>query len=213
VRIKSVKSDYMAAEEARLAATVPGWDEMAMGERTRRLTASTVDYYLSFPFEPAIFANALVYSWGRFLLSSGSGYINFRLGISEVPEERGAAFYAVYGLTHLFTFATRLLGVLGLLWLLRRRAYADSLILIVPTLFVMLTTFMVGLPRYRAAVEPEFAIFAALGLLWLFELYRRRLTKPHDEQRSPLGHLVTGPKPRPGRPTSGAFVDDRYINR
>lgn len=174
--VMSAKIDYMVAEQARMVSTVPGWDEMGEGERTRILTASTLDHFLSFPFEPDIFAKALVYSWGRFLLSSGSGYINARLGISELPEDRGALFYAVYGLTHLITFSMRILGVLGLVWLVRRRAFPELMIVVVPIALVLLTTFMVGRPRYTAAVEAELAVLAALGLFWLVDRYRRRKT-------------------------------------
>ena len=170
----SAKTDYLAAEEARLAATVPGWDQMDRGERTLVRTASTLDYFLSFPFEPDVFAKALSYSWGRFLFSSGSGYVNARLGISELQADRGVAFYSIYGLTHLFTFSVRLLALLGIVWLVRRRGFAETLILIVPIVLVLLTTFMVGRPRYTAAVESQFAVLAALGVAWLVDRHQRR---------------------------------------
>jgi len=56
--------------------------------------------------------------------------------------------------------------------ILRGRAYPEILILAAPIILVLLTTFMVCRPRYTAAVEPELAVFAALGVLWLADRYR-----------------------------------------
>ena len=51
--------------------------------------------------------------------------------------------------------------------LARDQRYSEILILTVPILLIMSTTFMVGLPRYRVAIEPELAIMAVLGLTWI----------------------------------------------
>lgn len=168
------KLERMRIEDAHLAETVPNWESLSVGEKGRHRSRVAVDYVLSMPFEASQLAAALMHSWKRFLLSGGSGDINFRLGISEKSGERGVAFYASYAISHLYTFPARFLGLLGLIWLLRRRDYATALTLCVPILAVMATTVLVGLPRYRAAVEGPLAVLAVFGLILLVDLLRSR---------------------------------------
>ena len=173
-RNKKVKMDRYEIEEKKLSSTIPKWNELSEGKKERLRAKETLNYYLEFPFDKFNFFRALAVSWGRFIFSSGSGYINTRLGISEDINSRGTAFNAVYYLSHLYTIITQIFGLVGLIFLIRQQMYSQFLLIVSPIFFIMVTTLMVGLPRYRASVEPEFAVLAAIGLCIFFNLFRSK---------------------------------------
>ncbi len=170
--LKKPKRDYWAWETQVLSERHADWQAMSPPQQAKLRRQHILDYYRSFPFETAVFATALAYSWSRFLTSGGEGELHRLLGLEMRSESRPLAFYATKAVALGYAVVLRLLGLLGLIELVRRREY--GLLVLSGGLIVlfMAGTFLVGQPRYRLPVESPLMLFALFGLAFCAERIR-----------------------------------------
>jgi len=161
------ESKFRAFEETTLQTQYPDWASKSIVERGLIRRSFVVDYYLSFPFRTSEFFLALVKSWGTFLAGGGEGMAHRLLGMEFQPEKSPTVFYTTKGFAVGFAIVLRLVGIIGVIAMIMRGHYALLLLTVGLVTVYVLGPFLVGQPRYRVPVEPELAIFAVYGIVFL----------------------------------------------
>jgi 4-amino-4-deoxy-L-arabinose transferase-like glycosyltransferase len=172
-QVQSVKPAFYDREEAELAAKVEGWSGLSEQERHVHRLAYIRAYYMSGEIPLRVFAEALVWSWARTLLSPGSNWA-YATATGTNPDSAGEPPRWLVAILLAFTVAARLLGAMGLVELLRTRRY-DLLVSCAGLVAYFLAAHLFyGQSRYRVPIEPELAVFAALGWALCWDAWRRR---------------------------------------
>ncbi len=172
--IPQVKKDYRAAETEHLSQRHANWEALTSGQQDELRLQRILEYYKSFPFEAGVFATALAYSWGRFLVAGGAGEIHRLFGLEYKSEAHPTAFYGSKTAALICSVLLRLLGILGFIVLLRRREFGLLLLCSGLIAMFMAGTFLVGTPRYRVSIEPQLMLFAVFGVAYLTTLFQGR---------------------------------------
>ena len=149
------------------------WDSLEVAHQEMLLRDHAIAYFKTFPFEPSTMAVALAWSWIRFLVAGGEGELHRLLGLEGRAAEQPLAFYLVKAVALGTAVLLRLLGILGLIELLRRREWGVLLLCTGLILLFMAGTFLVGQPRYRVPVEAPLVVLATFGIAMLMDRLRR----------------------------------------
>ncbi len=182
--VHQVKVDFSRRETAALRARHAGWDKLPIVEQDVLRRDYIFAYYRSFPFEATVFLKALAYSWGRFLTSGGEGEIHRLLGLEGQADSRALAFYSVKGVALGYALVLRLIGLIGLIEMVRRGHWELLLLCGGLVLLFMAGTALVGQPRYRLSVEPQLMIFATFGLVFCVATVRDWRRSRYSEQET-----------------------------
>ena len=76
------------------------------------------------------------------------------------------------------SLSLRLLGILGLIELVRRKEYGLLLLLVSLAAYVAAAHLTVGRPRFRVPIEAPLALLALYGVAWLREYFPLRSLRP-----------------------------------
>ena len=164
---EAAETQFRAQQMARLEAANPDWETLGEVARSKLQRDDLIAYYLSMPFGVAAFAREVALSWGRFFAAGGEGEFHRLLGIEDQPEQTPVLFHTVKFAALGFALALRLLGIAGVFEMIRRGHYGVLVLtagLVTPYL---LSTFLVGQPRYRVPVESALVVMAVYGLALL----------------------------------------------
>ena len=148
------------------------WDTLSRVRHGQIEREYLVDYYLSFPFDPAELAKEVIVSWGTFLAGGGEGMMHRFFGMEHQPERSQTLFYGSKVLALGFAIGLRVLGIIGLVAMVRRRAFGPLLITVGLVAVYVVPSFLVGQPRYRVVVEPALLVMALYGISDLHGLWR-----------------------------------------
>ena len=166
VTYHDVRSRVIAEREGALEAAVAGWEELSIVEKSRLRKAFMVEYTLSRDYGWSIWARATARSWVRTLVSGGEGDLMLLFGI-EADEGNGVFAPVLKILATGFSIALRILGLLGIVELVRRREYGVLLLLVGVAAYFSAAHLALGRPRFRAAIEAPLLLLALYGLTWV----------------------------------------------
>lgn len=156
---------------------------------------------------PNIFG-ALAASWGKLFFAGGSTQLAKYLGkgtkdfgsffsidktfanqidnFFNWAKKKQVEFFMLLVLTIIFTTVCRVLGLIGLITIVKaRETWAHTLFYIGATTVFLPMYLFSSIARFRAPLEPILALFAAIGISWIFA-YRRtvvdmwRVRKSHN---------------------------------
>jgi hypothetical protein len=147
-----------------LANVRKSWDQMNDVQQQQLWLRNTVDYILTWPFDLRTSVIAFAKSTGRFFIVGGEGEIHSIFGMEYQPEVNPTAFWGIKGVAVGFTALMRIVGLVGLCYLLFRKHYRLVLICTGLIAYFWLTSLVVGRPRARVPVEPELMVLAAFGI-------------------------------------------------
>ena len=170
-----LKIDFLAQEEVALRAARPDWEDLTEAQRGALRHDYVVTFYSSLPFDAATFTRALAWSWGRFLLSGGEGELHRLFGLEGAAGSDPIPFYGLKMAALIFVLGARVVGLLGLLEMLRRREWRLLVLCIGLVLLFMAGTFMVGQPRYRLPIEPQLMLFTTFGVYFVRSMRARQI--------------------------------------
>jgi hypothetical protein len=139
-------------------------DQMNDVQQQQLWLRNTVDYILTWPFDLRTSVIAFAKSTGRFFIVGGEGEIHSIFGMEYQPEVNPTAFWGIKGVAVGFTALMRIVGLVGLCYLLFRKHYRLVLICTGLIAYFWLTSLVVGRPRARVPVEPELMVLAAFGI-------------------------------------------------
>jgi hypothetical protein len=132
-------------------------------ERIKRDAAK--EFALSGVVPPIDAAVALWHGLRRFAASGGEGFLHKLLGIDRPGQSEPATFMTIKALSLGFAIASRILGVIGVIWLVQAKRWDIVFFLVGLILTVWAGTPVKGGPRYRIPVEIPFELLAVAG--WL----------------------------------------------
>lgn len=163
----------IAQREADLLARHPNFNELPVVEQRRLERDWIVEWYLTFPGGVGTFVKAVLLSWARLLFGGGEGDWHRLLGFEYDPSQSPVLFYGIKAAALAVTLLSRILGVIGLVTLVRRRQYALVVLIFCWVALFTGTIGLVGGPRYRLPSELPLAILAAIGWIVLGNLLSR----------------------------------------
>jgi len=119
-------------------------------------------------------AIALVHEFRRFMLSGGEGFLHKLVGVGGKSEDHALAFYGTKVLSLTFSLTSRVLGLIGLIWLIRVGRW-DMVVLFGGVILVIWAGIpFKGGPRYRAPVELTLQFLAVAGWFVVSEWIKLR---------------------------------------
>jgi hypothetical protein len=169
------------------------WDRLGPREQLRQLTALGYRQFFSYPI--AVHLQAAMNAHAQFLFSGGAGSFHGLLGtgagsmvrqLYDAPKldiitafrnylasaESYALLLTVLALA--FVAVTRILDVIGLVWLAASRRWAPLLIVVCLVGYFAALTVYVGHSRYRLAIDPLLMLTATIGFAALRQRFERR---------------------------------------
>ena len=165
VTYHDVRSRVSAEREVALGASVAGWEDLSIVEKSRLRKAFMVEYTLSREYDWTVWAMATARSWVRTLASGGEGDLMLLFGMPKGGD--GVSTAVLNAAATGFSVALRILGLLGIIELLRRREYGVLLLLVGVAAYFAAAHLAVGRPRFRAAIEAPLLVLAMYGLTWM----------------------------------------------
>ncbi|MBH63991.1 MAG: hypothetical protein CL569_16400 [Alphaproteobacteria bacterium] len=106
---------------------------------------------------------ALGHGFRRFMLSGGEGFLHRLVGLDGQEEAQPIQFYFLKVLSLAFSLTSRILGLLGLIWLIRSGRWELAILFGGLVLAVWAGTPFKGGPRYRVPVEIPLELLAVAG--------------------------------------------------
>jgi len=178
---------YLARENTELVAATSEWDQLDRNEQVKRRLAFA--RHVFFSQDPADYVVPVIHSAARFFLTGGEGYLNLSLkleGDLADPDSRvtrvGLVVTEILGKG--FALATRVLGLLGVIYLIWRRDYAVLALILGAAAYFMGTALLVGFSRFRLQVDVPLLVLATYGLAYVGQRWQNR--KSRSEAISPL---------------------------
>ena len=165
--VQEAKRKFINYEEKLLSRRIPGWQILSRQEQDVHKLAFIKEYFFSGAISVGTFAQALVMSWARFLLSSGESWIRILFNV-PVGSALGPVDFMVSYVPMVFAIVSRFLGLLGVVELFRRRELALLTTCLGLILYHLAVHLVYGQSRYRAPLEPQFAILAGFGVAMLW---------------------------------------------
>ena len=166
------KQDFLDARDARMRELRPDWNTLTQVQQAQAQREYTLEHYAAMDIAPAVLGTALAVSWTRVLLAGGEGALHELLGLDGGASEQPLAFYGVKAIAIAFAVAARVLGLIGLYWLIRRRQWDIVVLCLGLILLLTVSTFLIGQPRYRMPFEPALMLFAAVGLVQVRDTWK-----------------------------------------
>lgn len=167
------KSAFEAKQSERLRNQFSDWDSLNEVERGKLELNDTLDYVRTTPFTLKTLIIAEAKATARFFLIGGEGEIHSLFGIELQPEKNPIAFYGIKAVAVAYAVALRLLGLVGIIYLVKRRSYPLLFLSLSVIGYTWLSHFVLAKPRFRIPVEPELAILAAAGVIALLSWVER----------------------------------------
>jgi len=175
------KRKMLTAEfEARLSQTIPNWRQLGEADKGHERVALARRHLLS--YAPGDYIFPIARSFVRFLVTGGDGYLLTISGIKfhekiaasdDRPTEGSpAAILAIKVVAKGYTVLSRVLGLLGVIWLLRQRQFAILILCAAPTLYFLFLHMLEGWSRFRMPVEAPLALLAVCGVALLLSWRR-----------------------------------------
>ncbi len=181
---QAAEARFRERQDAYLRAQNPDWDSLSRIRRGQLERDYLIDYYLSFPFDAAELAREVAISWGTFLAGGGEGMMHRFFGMEYQPQKSPALFYGTKTVALVFAIALRILGLVGIVEMVRRRDFGPLLITMGLVAVYVVPSFLAGQPRYRVVVEPALLIMALYGISYL----HGRLRAATDAHRGVVGN-------------------------
>jgi len=172
--VASERIDFTKRENTAFRKAYPNWESISQVQKTKFESDYIRAYYIEFPFSGFTFLQALITSWARVLLSGGEGDIHRLFGIEFQSEENPVAFYLIKAVALSYAVILRLVAILGLIEIVRRGHYAFLVISLGLISMFVVSTLLVGQPRYRLAVEPQLMLMAVYGIAGMKGYFERR---------------------------------------
>ena len=172
--------------DAQLKLTVPNWDALSVSEKAKERVALGRSHLLS-SYPPRDFIYLFATSVTRFFVTGGEGYffdllkLNYEDHNAEelVPlEDSTPAIIAIKGVTKGYAILARLLGLLGIYWLVREKQYSILVLCTAPVLYFMVISVFEGYSRFRLPVEVPLALLATFGVAYLLSWRNRTAVGP-----------------------------------
>lgn len=169
-RIGDFRASYEIREEAALRERIRNWDELSVVDQDRARVNYARRYFFSYPLVE--YLAPVTYSVARFFLSGGEGYLNliFNLeGELAGPDTLGSrvSLTATEIVAKGFAISMRILGLLGIVYLIRRRNYGLLLLILGTVSYFMATTLVSGWSRFRLPAEVPLLILATYGIAFV----------------------------------------------
>lgn len=184
-RDSRVENRELASEEI-VRKQIDGWDTLSALEQRQKRVECEFDLLRSFDLKTYVYAGAM--SAVGFFVSSGEGYllsafdlVNAEDGLDE-EEYRRALMLKI--LTRSFTLITRILGLVGLWWLMANKHFEFLTLCLGSIAYFVVIHGFVGWSRFRIGVEVPLLVLATLGCVALQEMWAARHssgrpTSPH----------------------------------
>ena len=132
---------------------------------------------MSWPFDTRVVLVALTKSVGRFFLSGGEGGFHILLEIENSPRESPWSFYTTKLFSLTYSITLRIIGLIGIIELIRRRDYLPMFLIFGLVISFMAAHLVHGTPRFRIPVEPELIMLSVYGLAFIDKFYKEFLHK------------------------------------
>jgi 4-amino-4-deoxy-L-arabinose transferase-like glycosyltransferase len=171
--------------DAQLKSTIPNWDTLSDSEKARERVALGRSHLLSYP--PREFIYPLGRSVVRFFVTGGEGYFFDLLKLNYEDqtatelvrlEESTPAIIAIKWISKGYAVLLRLLGLLGVIWLVQNKQYSVLVLCTAPVLYFMAITVFEGYSRFRLPVEVPLALLATFGVAYLLSWRNRTAVGP-----------------------------------
>lgn len=178
------KGSFEKQQNLRLRAQHPDWDSFNEVQEGELKLRDTMEYVRNIPFSLRTLVIAEAKATIRFFVVGGEGEIHSLFGMELMPEKNPVAFYGIKVIAVSYAALLRILGLLGVFFLIKQRAYSLLFLCISLIGYTWLSHFVLAKPRFRIPVEPELAILSAFGLLalmqservpqWAYRLFTKR---------------------------------------
>ncbi|MBT3396014.1 MAG: hypothetical protein HN423_02390 [Alphaproteobacteria bacterium] len=179
-RAQAPKTEYLAGEDGALAATIPNWESLTDSEKYVFRLKHIKEHYLSGAIPPAVFAQSFVWSWVRTLAGAGAGWAQvLYTGVSAEGQPQTTNAFTV--LSGIYVVIARILGLIGLWAMIRHRQFGLLVACVGLVAYVTLLPLFHGQSRYRVTIEPQLAVMAAFGVIYLHMMWLRLKNQPNPD--------------------------------
>jgi hypothetical protein len=172
--IDSRVENFELASEELVRKDYPDWEEFSDLEKRHKRISYAYDLLTSFEFSTYLKAGAV--SAVGFFLSGGEGYLMQALQIADaedgLDEEEASRVLALKILTRGFTLITRVLGLIGLWWLVANRHYMFLTLCIGSIAYFVVIHGFAGWSRFRIGVEIPLLVLTTIGVGYLAALFQ-----------------------------------------
>jgi len=178
--------EYTAKIEAELSASIANWNELGDADKYRERVRLARRDLFSYP--PGDYVYPALRSVARFFVTGGEGYLLEMFGFpatgfgaGEKQFEGGAALTitATEVVAKGYAVVVRLLGLLGIVWLVRQRQFGVLVLCLAPTMYFLFLHLLEGWSRFRLPVEAPLALLGVFGVVYLLDMRNR--SKPTTE--------------------------------
>ncbi len=178
---KKEDQEFVADMETQLANQIENWATLSNAKKDQERIRFSRRHLFSYSLDDYLLPIGM--SITRFFFTGGEGYLNVALGLERGgpdPYPPGGNTVA-RGFTEIlskgFAVVMRVLGLIGLIYLLRTRKYGLALLTVGAISYFMATSLFVGWSRFRLPAEVPLLILATFGVAYVKELWSRRRGK------------------------------------
>ena len=167
VGYQDVRQRVRSEREAYLSKTIAGYESFSLIEKSRLQKSFMMAYLVDRPYPISVWVSAVVRSWSRTLAAGGEGDLLAVLGIDPKDPERHATIFGIKVTALSFSLAMRVLGLIGIVELVRRREYGLLLLILTIATYMAAAHLGVGRPRFRVAIEAPLMVLSLFGISFL----------------------------------------------
>jgi hypothetical protein len=174
-----MNAEYTAKLELHLRNTIPNWAELGATEKYHERVSAARSKLFS--YAPGDYLFPIARSVARFFVTGGEGYILDLFGMArddtgaEIKEgdELSKVTLAIKFVAKGYAVIVRMLGLLGIAWLVMHKQYSVLFLCVAPVLYFLLLHLFEGWSRFRLPVEAPLALLAVFGVALILNQYRK----------------------------------------
>ena len=152
------------------------------------LTHASLEAIIAEPL--TVHMKALVDSWGTLFISGGASNIRNYLGLDgkilivdfqnksfnglksilKLVGDMNPAYFFIFILTIVFSVTSRILGIIGIYYLLKNREWRPYSLLLIGIISIFTAAYLyLGQSRFRVPLEPLLMLFTVVGVMYIYK--------------------------------------------